>query len=67
VTDGSGQLEGRVTKSVFLGAVQHCEVVLPDGTCVRLGVPPDRALPPGGPVAVRLDVERTWLMPDVAP
>src|ERR671913_556270 len=67
VTDGSGQLEGRVTKSVFLGAVQHCEVALPDGTCVRLGVPPDRALPPDGPVAVRLDVERTWLMPDVAP
>lgn len=66
VPDGAGQLQGRVTKSVFLGAVQHCEVVLPDSTSVRLGVPPDRSLPPDGTVAVKLDVERTWLMPEVA-
>ena len=39
VADGAGQLRGRVTKSVFLGAVQHCEVILTDGTCVRLGAP----------------------------
>jgi len=66
VPDGAGQLQGRVTKSVFLGAVQHCEVVLSDATSVRLGVPPDRSLPADGTVAVKLDVERTWLMPEVA-
>ena len=55
-----------MTKSVFLGAVQHCEVVLPDGTSVRLGVPPDRSLPSDGAVAVKLDAERAWLMPEVA-
>ncbi|GEP55446.1 ABC transporter ATP-binding protein [Reyranella soli] len=67
VTDGTGQLEGRVVKSVFLGAVQHCEVVLRDGASVRLGTPPDRPLPADGTVSVRLDVDRTWLMPDAVP
>jgi ABC-type Fe3+/spermidine/putrescine transport system ATPase subunit len=67
VADGTGQLEGRVTKSVFLGAVQHCEVVLRDGTSVRLGTLPDRPLPADGTVSVRLDVDRAWLMPDIAP
>src|SRR4029453_10577891 len=67
VPNGAGQLEGRVTKSVFLGAVQHCEVVLSDNTSVRLGVPPDRSLPPDGTVAIKLEVERAGLMRDVAP
>ncbi len=67
VADGTGQLEGRVTKSVFLGAVQHCEVLLRDGTAIRLGTAPDRPLPADGTVSVRLDVERAWLMPDTAP
>ncbi len=67
VAGGAGQFAGRVTKLVFLGAVQHCEIVLPDGACVRLGAPPDRSLPLDGPVAIRIDVERAWLMPDVAP
>jgi ABC-type Fe3+/spermidine/putrescine transport system ATPase subunit len=67
VADGAGQLQGRVAKSVFLGAVQHCEVVLPDGTSVRLGAPPDRALPQGEPIAIEVDVARAWLMRDVAP
>jgi ABC-type Fe3+/spermidine/putrescine transport system ATPase subunit len=67
VTDGTGQLEGRVVKSVFLGAVQHCEVVLRDGASVRLGTPPDRPLPADGTVSVRLDVDRAWLMPDAVP
>jgi ABC-type Fe3+/spermidine/putrescine transport system ATPase subunit len=65
--DGIGQFEGRVTKSVFLGAVQHCEVALPDAASVRLGAPVDRALPPDAPVAIAIDAERAWLMPDVAP
>jgi len=65
VHDGTGQLTGRITKSVFLGAVQHCEVTLPDGTCVRLGVRPNGASP-GGQVSVRLDAEDAWLMPEVA-
>jgi ABC-type Fe3+/spermidine/putrescine transport system ATPase subunit len=65
--DGKGQVAGRVTKSVFLGAVQHCEVTLPDGTSIRLGAPPDRSLPLDGPIAVEIDVDRAWLMPDVAP
>ncbi len=64
VSDGTGQFEGRVVKSVFLGAVQHCEVVLGDGASVRLGMPPDRPLPADGTVSVRLDVDRAWLMPD---
>ncbi len=67
VAEGTGQLEGRITKSVFLGAVQHCEVVLRDGTGVRLGTTPDRSLPLDGTVAVRLDADQAWLMPDVAP
>ena len=67
VADGAGQLRGRVTKSVFLGAVQHCEIVLSDGTCVRLGAPPDRALPPGERITVAVDVERAWLMREAAP
>jgi len=67
VGDGTGQLEGRVTKSVFLGAVQHCEVLLRDGTAIRLGTAPDRPLPADGTVSVRLDVDRAWLMPDTAP
>jgi hypothetical protein len=54
-------------KSVFLGAVQHCEVVLPDDTSIRLGAPPERSLPSDGPVAIKIDVARAWLMPDVAP
>ena len=48
----AGQLEGRVVKSVFLGAVQHCEVVLPDSASVRLGVPPDRPLPTDGTLTI---------------
>jgi ABC-type Fe3+/spermidine/putrescine transport system ATPase subunit len=67
VADGAGQLQGRVAKSVFLGAVQHCEVVLTDGTCVRLGAPPNRALPQDEPVTIGIDVERAWLMRSVAP
>jgi len=67
VSDGTGQLEGRVVKSVFLGAVQHCEVVLRDGASVRLGTPPDRPLPADGTVSIRLDVDRAWLMPDAVP
>ena len=67
VADGAGQLRGRITKSVFLGAVQHCEIVLTDGTCVRLGAPADRALPQGEHITVAVDVERAWLMPEIAP
>ena len=56
-----------MTKSVFLGAVQHCEVVLADGACVRLGASPERALPQDGPVVIAIDVARAWLMREVAP
>lgn len=65
--NGHGRFAGRVTKSVFLGAAQHCEVTLADGGCIRLGAAPDQALPPDGRVTVAIDLERAWLMPDVAP
>lgn len=67
VAEGRGQLQGQVRKSVFLGAIQHCEVVLPDGTPLRLGATPDQALPQDRTVAIAINLDQAWLMQDVAP
>jgi ABC-type Fe3+/spermidine/putrescine transport system ATPase subunit len=56
---------GRVSKSAFLGPSRHCEVTLPDGSVVRLAIPPNHLVSQGEAVGITADLEHAWLMPGI--
>ncbi len=58
-------IPARVIASAFLGAAQQCDVVLADGTRLRLSVSPHAMVPPGTPVTLAVDAAHVWAMPDM--
>lgn len=62
---GQALFAGCVEKLAFLGASQHCEVRLPDGSALKLVVPANRPVALGDQVGIRIDGEHAWLMPEV--
>lgn len=61
----SALFEGVVSKAAFLGASQHCEVLLDTGGMLKLAVPPNTEISAGGRVGISVAVEHAWLMPEV--
>ncbi|WP_319520613.1 ABC transporter ATP-binding protein [uncultured Martelella sp.] len=58
---------GRISKSAFLGASQHCEVTLADNSSLKLAAPPNAALAIGDEVGLAFDRSHAWVIPEVEP
>ncbi|MCE7029498.1 ABC transporter ATP-binding protein [Jiella avicenniae] len=66
---GSGEaatFRGKIVKSAFLGASQHCEIALADGGVLKLTTPPNTPVRIGEDVGITVDRSHAWLMPEVA-